>query len=122
MNTSGEAADQIVKIFLDGADRLGRLTGTGAKHGAVLLYSLAKQQKKTKGRARLETMLRSGKPLKVYTFKESDLPQFKKGCRSVRYSLFRAERERQNGWRFRRYGTSRGRKQDRENNRAFQSC
>ena len=78
MNTSGEAADQIVKMFLDGADRLVRLSGTGAKHGAVLLYSLAKQQKKTKGRARLETMLRSGKPLKVYTFKESDLPQFKK--------------------------------------------
>lgn len=77
MNTSGEAADQVMRMMLNGAEVLIKLSGTGAKNAAVLLYSIARQQKKTKGHARLESMLRSGKPLKVYTFKDSDLPKFK---------------------------------------------
>ena len=77
MNTSGEAADQVMRMMLNGTEVLIKLTGTGAKNAAVLLYSMARQQKKTKGSARLESMLRSGKPLKVYTFKADDLPKFK---------------------------------------------
>ena len=77
MNTSGEAADQVMRMMLNGTEVLIKLTGTGAKNAAVLLYSIARQQKKTKGAARLESMLRSGKPLKVYTFRDSDLPKFK---------------------------------------------
>lgn len=77
MNTSGEAADQVMRMMLNGSEVLIKLTGSGAKNAAVLLYSIARQQKKTKGKARLESMLRSGKPLKVYTFKDSDLPKFK---------------------------------------------
>ena len=77
MNTSGEAADQVMRMMLNGAEVLVKLSGSGAKNAAVLLYSIARQQKKTKGHARLESMLRSGKPLKVYTFKDSDLPKFK---------------------------------------------
>ena len=77
MNTSGEAADQVMRMMLNGTEVLIKLTGSGAKNAAVLLYSIARQQKKTKGAARLESMLRSGKPLKVYTFKAEDLPKFK---------------------------------------------
>lgn len=77
MNTSGEAADQVMRMMLNGAEVLIKLSGSGAKNAAVLLYSIARQQKKTKGHARLESMLRSGKPLKVYTFRDSDLPKFK---------------------------------------------
>ena len=77
MNTSGEAADQVMRMMLNGTEVLVKLTGTGAKNAAVLLYSIAREQKKTKGSARLENLLRSGKPLKVYTFKDSDLPKFK---------------------------------------------
>ena len=77
MNTSGEAADQVMKMMLNGTEVLIKLTGTGAKNAAVLLYSIAREQKKTKGSARLESMLRSGKPLKVYTFKADDLPKLK---------------------------------------------
>ena len=77
MNTSGEAADQVMRMMLNGTEVLIKLTGTGAKNAAVLLYSIAREQKKTKGSARLESMLRSGKPLKVYTFKADDLPKFK---------------------------------------------
>lgn len=77
MNTSGEAADQVMRMMLNGTEVLLKLSGSGAKNVAVLLYSIARQQKKTKGAARLESMLRSGKPLKVYTFKDNDLPKFK---------------------------------------------
>ena len=77
MNTSGEAADQVMRMMLNGTEVLVKLTGSGAKNAAVLLLSALRQQKKTKGKARLENMLRSGKPLKVYTFKDSDLAKFK---------------------------------------------
>lgn len=42
----------------------------------MLLYAVLKEQKKTKGRARLETLVRSGKPLTVFSVKESDLKKF----------------------------------------------
>ena len=54
MNTSGEAADQVVRMMLNGAEELVKLSGSGAKNAAILLYSIARQQKKTKGHARLE--------------------------------------------------------------------
>jgi hypothetical protein len=53
-----------------------RLAGSGAKELAMLLYAILKDQKKTKGKARLTSMLRSGKELKVFAVKDSDLRQF----------------------------------------------
>jgi hypothetical protein len=53
-----------------------KISGEGAKQLAVLLYAVLKEQKKTKGRARLETLVRSGKPLTVFSVKESDLKKF----------------------------------------------
>ena len=76
MNTSGEAADQVVRMSLEVGEAALKITGAGAKQLAVILYAVLKEQKKTKGRARLETLVRSGKPLTVYSVKESDLKQF----------------------------------------------
>lgn len=76
MNTSGEAADQVVRMSLEVGEAALKITGAGAKQLAVLLYAILKEQKKTKGRARLETLVRSGKPLTVYSVKESDLKEF----------------------------------------------
>ena len=76
MNTSGEAADQIVRMSLEVGEAALKISGAGAKHLAVLLYAVLKGQKKTKGRARLETLVRSGKPLTVFSIKESDLKKF----------------------------------------------
>ena len=53
-----------------------KITGAGAKNIAVLLYSILKEEKKTKGKARLTNMLRSGKELKVFTVKNGDLKKF----------------------------------------------
>lgn len=76
MNTSGEAADQVVRMSLEVGEAALKISGTGAKQLAVILYAILKEQKKTKGRARLETLVRSGKPLTVFSVKESDLKKF----------------------------------------------
>lgn len=76
MNTSGEAADQVVRMSLEVGEAALKISGEGAKQLAVLLYAILKEQKKTRGRARLETLVRSGKPLTVFSVKESDLKKF----------------------------------------------
>ena len=76
MNTGGEAAEQIVRISLEGFEVAAKITGAGAKNIAILLYSILKEEKKTKGKARLTNMLRSGKELKVFTVRRGDLQKF----------------------------------------------
>jgi len=76
MNTGGEAAEQIVRMSLNGFEFAAKITGAGAKNIAIMLYTILKEEKKTKGKARLTSMLRSGKELKVYTFQNKDLKKF----------------------------------------------
>ena len=76
MNTGGEAAEQIVRMSLEGFEVAAKITGAGAKNIAILLYSILKEEKKTKGKARLTSMLSSGKELKVFTVKNEDLKTF----------------------------------------------
>ena len=76
MNTGGEAAEQIVRMSLEGFEVAAKITGAGAKNIAILLYSILKEEQKTKGKARLTSMLRSGKELKVFTVKNADLKKF----------------------------------------------
>ena len=91
MSSNGEAAEQVTRIILDGTEVLLKLTGKGAERAAVLVYTTLRQQEKTKGAARLSSMLRSGKPLKVYTFEEKDLPKFKEVAKQygVLYSILK---------------------------------
>ena len=76
MNTSGEAADQVVRMSLEAGEAALKISGAGAKQLAVLLYAVLKEQKKTKGRTRLENLVRSGKPLTVFSVKQDDLKKF----------------------------------------------
>ena len=76
MNTAGDAAEQIVKMSLNGVEVAAKITGTGAKELAMMIYAIAKDQKKTKGKTRLTNMLRSEKPLKVFAVKDSELQLF----------------------------------------------
>ena len=73
---SGEAAEQVVRMSLEGAEVAVKLAGTGAKHLAILLYAILKDQKKTRGKVRLTNMLRSGKELKVFAVMDGDLQKF----------------------------------------------
>lgn len=76
MNTSGDAAEQIVRLSLEGTEVALKITGAAAKNVAAMLYAVLKEQKKTKGRARVETMLRRNKPMKVYTVRRQDCKEF----------------------------------------------
>ena len=53
MSASSESADQLVRMGLQGTEYAIRLSGEAAKQVAVLIYTILKQEKKTKGRARL---------------------------------------------------------------------
>ena len=76
MNTGADAADQIVRMTLNGVEVAAKITGTGAKELAVLLYAILKDQKKTAGKTRLTNMLKSGKELRVFAVKDTDLEKF----------------------------------------------
>lgn len=78
MNSSNDAAEQVVNLSLRGLEVAAKITGEGAKNLAVYLYAVLKEQKKTKGKARLTTMLKSGKELKLFAVKNEDLPLFLK--------------------------------------------
>ena len=76
MNPGGDAAEQVVRLSLEGVEVAAKISGNGAKNIALLLYATLKQEQKTKGKARLTSMLKSGKELKVYTITQKDLPKF----------------------------------------------
>ena len=42
MDSSGEAAEQVVRMSLEGVEVAARITSEGAKNIAVLLYSILK--------------------------------------------------------------------------------
>lgn len=76
MNTSGEVADQIVRMSLNGLEVAAKISGSGAKQLAAMLYAILKDQKKTKGKMRLQNMLKNGKELKVFAVRKEDLKKF----------------------------------------------
>ena len=76
MNNGGDAAEQVVRLSLEGFEVAAKLTGTAAKELTVLLISVLKQEQKTKGKARLTNMLKSGKELKVFSISNKDLKTF----------------------------------------------
>ena len=78
MYNSGDAAEQVVRISLEGTEVALKLTGSAAKNIAAMLYAVWKNRdkNKTKGHQRLSAMLKSGKELKVFTVGEAHLKQF----------------------------------------------
>ena len=76
MNNGGDAAEQVVRLSLEGFEVAAKLTGTAAKELTVLLVSVLKQEQKAKGKARLTNMLKSGKDLKVFSIMQKDLKTF----------------------------------------------
>lgn len=85
MDASEQAAEQIVRMTLAGSEMVLRLTGTGAKNVAAGLMAAAASTERTKGKARLATMLKSGKELRVFQLKQEDLERFAQEAK--RYGL-----------------------------------
>lgn len=76
MSSGAEAADQVVSMSLKTLDTMLRLSGTGAKNIAVLIYTLLSQQEKTEGQVRLKNLLKSGKELYVFSVNKEDIKIF----------------------------------------------
>ena len=51
MNPGGDAAEQVVRISLEGMEYAVKISGSGAKQLALMLYAAAKQEQKTKSQA-----------------------------------------------------------------------
>ena len=93
MNNSGDAAEQIVRMSLEGTEVALKLTGAAAKNiGAAIIALLKnKDSNKVKGRQNLTAMLKSGKELKVFTIDQKHLKRFQEEARryGVVYSALR---------------------------------
>ena len=76
MNASGDAAEQIVRMTLQGVEVAGKMSMDGAERLVKLIFASLKDTKRTKGRASLNTMLKSNKPIKVFEIKDRDLKKF----------------------------------------------
>lgn len=81
MNVSSDAAEQVVRMTLEGMEVVLKISGQGAKLAAARLAAALKEEEKTRGRSRLTSMIKSGKPLKVYEIQQKDLKTFAKEAR-----------------------------------------
>mgnify|MGYP005759507115 CR=1 FL=1 len=73
-----DAPDQVLRLSLEGAEFALKISGAAAKNIAAALYAVLKDQKRTKGKARITTMLRQQRPMTIYTIKKEDCPAFAK--------------------------------------------
>lgn len=91
MNNSGDAAEQVVRLSLEGFEVAAKVTGEAAKNIAMILLSALKQEQKTKGKARLANMIKSGKELKVFSIEQKDLKKFTQEAKryGVLYNVLR---------------------------------
>jgi len=84
VNHSGDAAEQIVRMSLEGVEVAAKISGTAAKEIAVFLIAALKSKSKKlklKGKARMTSMLKSGKALEIFSVKERDLQKFAQGAK-----------------------------------------
>lgn len=91
MTNGGDAAEMLVRLYLEGFEEVVKLSGKGIKKLVPLLASTLKQESKSKGKARLTQMIKSGSPLKVFTFKNKDLKKFTEQAKryGVLYTVLR---------------------------------
>ena len=80
MNPGGDTADQMMRMTLEGIEVAARVVlsagGSASKSLAATLYAILTDNKKVKGKARLDSMLKSGKELKVFAIRHKDLKVF----------------------------------------------
>jgi ribosomal protein S2 len=83
MSQTGDAAEQIVNmatnVTVKGIEVATNLAGKGALSLAAFLIAALKDQKRTKGKARMKAF--NGKPTKVFVIKASELKRFAEEAR-----------------------------------------
>jgi hypothetical protein len=85
MNNSGDVAEQMIRMSIEGVESAVKVTGTASKEIVLLLIAALKSGEKNnlklKGAARLKSMLKSGKSLDIFSIKDSELAQFSKAAK-----------------------------------------
>ncbi len=77
MNASGDAAEQIVRMSLEGVQVAAKITGDNVERLANLLIIALKDKSNTSiGKASLTKMLKTNKPIKVFEIKDEHLRKF----------------------------------------------
>lgn len=91
MSYSGDAAEQVVRMTLNGVEVAAKITGQGAERIVTMLYAMSKDNKKTKSHIRLAEMLKSEKPFKVFSVRDQDLKEFCRHAKSygIRYCVIK---------------------------------
>ena len=80
--SSSEAAEQVVRLSLDGTEFVLKIAGSATKNIIAGLYAVSKDTSNKKGKVRLGKMLRSGKELKIFSIKKEDMKTFSKEAKS----------------------------------------
>ena len=78
MNPGGEAADQLMKMYLSGAEMVVRLSGSFLKNLLAIMMALAKNHKKVYGKISLANMLRETRDLRTFTMTPAQYKAFRK--------------------------------------------
>lgn len=82
MSTSSESAEELIRLYLEGAEFALKITGSATKNIVAALYVMSKDQKTSKGKTRLANMLRSDKELKIFSIKEEEMKIFAKQAKT----------------------------------------
>jgi len=76
MNTSGDAAEQVVRFSLEGMEKVIRISGEGAKELIAMMFAALKDKQQTMGKTDLVNMLKSGRNIKIFSIQKQDLAKF----------------------------------------------
>lgn len=90
INIATEVVTQVFRISLNGAIFVVRAAGAEAIN---FFAAAVKGDNKTAGQARLASLLKSGKPLKIYTFREDQIKEFAQAAKryGIVYSMVKRD-------------------------------
>lgn len=88
MLNGSDAADQVVRYTLEGAEVALKISGLAAKNVATYLIAVLNENKKTRGRAGIERMLREGKPIKLFQIPTDQLKAFAKESKKYGFLFY----------------------------------
>ena len=89
MTMNGDAADEVVRMMINGTEMAVRLTGSAAKNLAAILVAWSKKEKKVYGKTTMMKLLKSGEPLQVLPMTREQYSRFKSMARrKVLYAPF----------------------------------
>lgn len=88
---NGDAADEVVRMALSGAEVTLRLTASATKNLLALSMALAKSHKKLCGKTSMKKMLRETRDIRVFSMTRAQYQQFEKQARKfgLLYAMIR---------------------------------